>query len=174
MKQTTKMTSILLAATCIMAACQKEKGTGFMNIRMVDVPVNFDEVNVEVEQIKVHHSGSGWLDLATNAGVYDLLDLQNGVSAALVTGEELPVGHLTQMRLILGDDNTVMVDSTYFPLILSSQDKSGLKLNLNTDIDVNDSVEVVFDFDAEKSIVIEGNNTFRLKPVLHLESVLFF
>lgn len=147
-----------------------------MSVRMIDAPIDFDEVNVEIEQIQVHYDDggfSGWFDLATNSGIYNLLDLQNGVSAALVTGEVLPVGHLQQMRIILGDDNTVMVDSIYFPLELSSQDETGLKINLNTTIAASDSVEVVFDFDAEKSIVIQGNGSFRLKPVLHLESVIF-
>jgi hypothetical protein len=177
MKRIIQTMCILLVAIFMLTACGKEKGTGYLNVRMVDAPIDFDEVNVEIERIIVHNAGSpgsGWIDLATNSGVYDLLDLQNGVSAALVTGEELPVGHLTQMRIILGNNNTVMVDSVLFPLELSSQDKNGIKLNLNTHIDVNDTVEVVFDFDAEKSIVVEGNDNFRLKPVLHLESVLFF
>jgi hypothetical protein len=168
------VTLSIISTAFFLAMCEKEPGTGYMSVRMVDAPIDFDEVNVEIEQVQVHYNnGGGWINLATNSGVYNLLDLQNGISAALVTGEELPVGNVQQMRIILGDDNTVMVDSIYFPLELSSQDETGLKMNLNTTIGASDSVEVVFDFDAEKSIVIQGDGSFRLKPVLHLESVIF-
>lgn len=176
MKTVRKMSWFILALL-LLTGCQKEVGTASFTVRMTDAPVDYDEVNVEIELVQVHYagvgSGSGWTDLQTNAGIYDLLLLQNGVSTALVLGDTVPVGHMTQMRLILGDNNTVVVDGVTLPLDLSSQSRTGLKINLDADVDPGDEIEIHFDFDAEQSIVIEGNGTYKLKPVLKLETIVY-
>jgi len=178
MKRVTKIIGCIIAIALIATACKKENKTGTLTVRMVDQPIPYEQVNVEVEFVQVHFNNTdngaeGWVDLETNKGIYNLLDLQNGVSAVLVDGEVLPVGYLSQLRLVLGDDNTVVIAGITYPLALSSQDKNGLKINLDTTIHDGDDVEIIFDFDTEKSIVVEGNGTYRLKPVLHLESVEF-
>ena len=68
--------------------------------------------------------------------------------------------------MILGSQNTVMVDSVIHPLELSSQDESGLKLNVNQTLVPGGVYNLVIDFDASQSIVLEGNGSYRLKPVL--------
>ena len=52
--------------------------------------------------------------------------------------------------------------------------RTGLKINLNTEIQPQDSVEITIDFDAAKSIVETGNDQFKLKPVIKLQEVIFF
>lgn len=159
-------------------ACQKEEGTGRMTVKMKDVPIEYDSVFVDVQRVEVHYSNentgdAGWVTLSTAAGIYDLLELQNGVTAVLSDSVLLPVGKISQMRLILGSQNSVVVDGASFPLLLSSQDKTGLKFNLNTTISEDDIVEVLIDFDAEQSIVVEGTGAFRLKPVIKVESIIY-
>ena len=161
--------------------CQKESKTGTLIVKMVDAPVEFDSVNVEIIDFQVHYSNglmgeSDWVSLETNEGIYNLLDLQDGVTAVLVDGEEVPIGKLQQMRLILGEDNTVVVEDETYPLELSSQDKNGIKINLKSTIHEGDSVEIILDFDAQKSIVIQGNDDdqFKLKPVIKLEEIIYY
>ena len=170
---------VVVAIGLTIAACQKDKNeTAYLKVKMVDQPIDYDSVNVEIVNVSVHYNGSdsisGWTDLATNAGMYNLLDLQNGVTAAITDGGLIPVGNISQMRLLLGDNNYVVIDSVVYPLDLSSQDKTGLKINLNTEIEAQDSVEITIDFDAEKSIVQTGNDAYKLKPVVKLEDVIFF
>jgi hypothetical protein len=146
---------------------------------MKDQPIEFDSVNIELETVSIHYSDSedgenGWRELETNSGMYNLLDLQDGVTAAITDGGLLPVGKLQQMRLILGDNNYVVVEGESFPLDLSSQDKTGLKINLNTTINAEDSVEITIDFDAEKSIIVTGSENYKLKPVIKLEEVITY
>ncbi|AEA43556.1 DUF4382 domain-containing protein [Fluviicola taffensis] len=164
----------VIASACLFAfstGCKKKVGESRMTVKMVDAPGDFQQVNVEVLQVQVHHDDQGWMDLPTNAGVYDLLTLQNDVSATLVNIGVLPAGHINQLRLILGDENTVMVDSLYYPLATPSAQQSGLKINLNTDFAPNSEYELVLDFDAEKSIVTQGNGSYSLKPVIKVLSI---
>lgn len=164
---------IAVAATLGLTACNKDKDRQYTNMRvkMIDAPGDFQEVNVEVLEVQVHHEMDGWISMPTNAGVYDLLTLQNDISAVLVNNDSIPVGVINQMRLILGDSNYVMVDSVYHNLATPSAEQTGLKFNLNHDFQANETYEITIDFDAEKSIVRKGNGTFSLKPVIKIDTI---
>jgi hypothetical protein len=139
---------------------------------MQDAPMDFQEVNVEIKEIQVNYLDSGWVVLGTGAGVYDLLKLQDEVTAPLVEGQDIPVGKMNKMRLILGSNNTVMVDSVYSPLATTSAENTGLKMKTDTKIKADQEYEILFDFDAEKSVDIQGNGSYSLKPSLKTLSVL--
>lgn len=162
---------LCLIVTMNFVSCKKEQGESRMSVKMVDAPGDFQQVNVEVLQVQVNHSGQGWINLPTNVGIYDLLTLQNDASATLVDVGVLPSGHLNQFRLILGDDNTVMVDSVYYPLSTPSAQQSGLKINLDADFAPNTMYELMLDFDAQNSIVTKGNGMYSLKPVIKVMSI---
>lgn len=88
---------LLLGGLSITACKKKTEEKSSLRVKMIDAPGDFQQVNVEVLQVKVHHEGAGWIDLPTNSGVYDLLTLQNDVSATLVNMGELPSGKLNQL-----------------------------------------------------------------------------
>lgn len=184
MKRLTTFLSIFsIAATAFaftLVGCDKQDrgGTGKIRVKMTDAPINFDSVNVEIETVMVHVSDTGngtegWVELSTNSGIYNLLDLQNDITTVLVDTNVLPVGDIQQMRLILGDNNWVVVDSVMYPLEMSSQTNTGLKFNVDATIAPNDLVEILIDFDAGQSIVQTGQGTYKLKPVIKVEEVLY-
>lgn len=163
-------------------SCNKDKGNGQLRVEMTDAPADFTEVNVNITEVWAHYSGSGnsgsgWVQLNANPGMYNLLDLQNDVTAVIADPTTIPVGSITQVRLILGDGNYAVevIDSVAveYPLLLSSQDETGLKINLNSDIQPNETIVVVLDFDAAASIVTQGNGGYRLKPVIKVENVYY-
>ena len=158
----------LLFACCIFTSCDndEESGTATLSVRLHDQPAAIDSALVEIIEVRVHVADTGWLTLNTDTGIYDLLLLQNGVDTLLVPPQLLPAGKLSQIRFILGDDNRVVVDSISYPLLLSSQDESGLKLNLHETIQAGQQYVLSVDFDAAQSIIQQGNGSYRLKPVL--------
>ncbi len=151
-------------------ACNSKNKSAHLTVRMTDAPGDFQQVNVDVLEVQVH-SDNDWISLPTNAGVYDLLTLQNDVSAVLVNQGVVPAGKMTQFRLLLGGNNSVMVDSVIYDLKTPSAEQSGLKLNVKTTFLPNELYEILIDFDAEQSVVKKGNGDYSLKPVLKLESV---
>jgi hypothetical protein len=171
------MKRVIIGSLAILAiavvSCQKEpNGTSKMTVKMTDAPGDFQQVNVEVLEVRVHHSGSGWVTLPTNQGVYDLLTLQDSVTTVLVNQGQLPAGHIDQFRLILGANNTVMVDSLIYPLQTPSAQQSGLKINVNGDFVPNETYELLIDFDAGESVVEQGNGGYLLKPVIKLGGII--
>jgi hypothetical protein len=171
MKFSFNTAAIILAGLMLAAGCRKdETQTGYVKIRMQDNPAVYNQVNVEILLVRVHivepSGNSQWVDLPTNSGIYDLLTLQNGIDTSIVNTTSLPAGVITQMRLILGSNNTVMADSVTYDLATPSGQTSGVKLVGNITIPGNDTVNVLLDFVVNESIVEHGNGDYHLKPVI--------
>ncbi|WP_035899870.1 DUF4382 domain-containing protein [Leeuwenhoekiella sp. MAR_2009_132] len=159
-------------------------GTSQVSIRMVDAPGDYDHVYVDVESVVVKYNDDfenieidddyvlvdGELELNTEAKIYDLLELTGG-TYALLADQDVPAGSIGQVRLILGDDNTVVVDGETFPLDTPSAQQSGLKIQFNQTLEAGVFYTIVLDFDVEKSIVQQGNGGYSLKPVIRATAI---
>lgn len=96
----------------------------------------------------------------------DLLVLINGTTEILGE-EELEPGIYSQMSFILGDENELLIDRESQPLTTPSAQETGLKLDINADIESNSTYILLLDFDASRSIVEAGNSgMYLLKPVI--------
>jgi len=156
-------------------ACKKNSSSGNstsrMTISLTDDPSAYDAVNIDIEDIQVNSSAdsgtnSGWTSLPLNRkGVYNLLDFRNGIDTVL-TSQELPAGTISQIRLILGSNNSVVVNGVTLPLTTPSAQQSGLKLNVHATLVAGIEYKLWIDFDAARSIVQTGNGSFILKPVI--------
>jgi hypothetical protein len=148
--------------------------TGHLEIRLTDGPATYDAVYIDVRQVAVNVSSdtatdSGWQILPLlRPGIYNLLDFKNGIDTVLASSD-LPAGKLSQLRLILGDSNSVVVDGQSYPLKTPSGQQSGLKLKINSTLTSNIVYRLWIDFDAGRSIVATGNGKsgkYILKPVI--------
>ena len=77
--------AILFSASIIFISCSKEDktgGTSTLNVRLTDAPTAFEEVNVDIREVRVKFSDdsttNGWVTLTTYPGIYNLLALQTG------------------------------------------------------------------------------------------------
>ena len=131
---------------------------------------SYDEVNIDIQQISFHTSGdssvtSGWYDLETVPGIYDLLDYI--IDDTLIAFDSLVSSQtISQLRLILGEDNTVMVDGILYDLSTPSGQTSGLKVQVHTELLPDSAYVIMLDFDPEESIKKTGNDQYKLKPVI--------
>lgn len=148
------------------------EGNARISVRMVDAPGDYDAVNIDVEAVRVQtgveeDENEGWVTLDTEAGIYNLLELTGGVSQ-LLADEEIAPGYAGQIRLVLGNDNTIVVNGEEFPLATPSAQQSGLKLNINEELEPGEEYLYILDFDVDESIVTQGNGGYTLKPVIRL------
>jgi len=100
-------------AAIVLIACSKENTSTNteLKIKLTDAPVNAYEVNVDIQQVRVNfrNDSSGWVNLNTMAGVYDLLGLQNGIDTLLATGT-IPSNSVKEIRFVLGSSNSIKVN----------------------------------------------------------------
>jgi hypothetical protein len=153
----------------------------------------YKAVYVTFDAIEVHFSDAAddsWETL-TNLNfpiTINLLDLMNGVRTELGIAT-LHTGHITQMRLKLTEqpqpghlnifnqldptgNYVITSDNLIHELKIPSGFQSGLKINIDADINANETTEVLLDFDASKSIVVTGSEKYILKPVIKATTTL--
>lgn len=163
-----------MIGSLMFAGCDQSANSDFGTLRVLltDAPGNYDAVYVDIREVRIHHSSdaengeSGWITINTEPVVADLLELTNGKYEVL--GEvDLEPGRYNQLRLVLGDQNEVVIDGVSHPLDTPSAQQSGLKLNIQADIEGGDMYTLLLDFDASRSIVKAGQSgKYLLKPVI--------
>lgn len=130
------------------------------------MPGEYQEVNIDVIAVNMIVNDS-LIELGTNQGIYNILEFVNGRDTLLVD-EEIDAGFVSQIRLILGENNTVMIDSTVYDLKTPSAQQSGLKLNVHQELLGGEAYAYVIDFRVVKSVVKTGNDKYILKPVIRV------
>jgi hypothetical protein len=144
---------------------------GRIKMYLVDSPSTLDSVIICVTRVEVHKSGSdstsGWFVINDSTRYFDLLLLTNGASAIL-GDTDLTAGHYTQIRLIIGEGSYVVDQGIKHDLEIPSGSHSGLKLIHQFTIESGQLYELLLDFNVEKSIIITGNGTYKLKPTIRV------
>jgi hypothetical protein len=157
--------------------------TGVLSLSMTDAPPQLGpdvtEVNIAVIGIEYNYEGNWTTAEDFVPQTFNLLDLQNGKSLHL--GDMvLPAGHYSEIRFKLAaptkesevranpDCNITFADGSSEPLFVPSGGQSGYKGKGEFDITANAKIEVTEDFDVHKTIVVKGNRTYSLKPVIRL------
>jgi hypothetical protein len=171
----------------VLAACGGGGGggsaDGTLRVALTDAPSCYEHVFVTVEKVRVHKSGgaadsdAGWSEIILSPPrKIDLPTLTNGVLEELGT-TALPAGQYSQVRLVLasnsGTGTATMANSVQpFGGALTALDtpsgqQSGLKMQVHFEVVAGQTVDLVLDFDACKSVVKAGNSgKFILKPVV--------
>lgn len=183
-----KQVLICIAALNVIA-CGQSTTEKSSNNKMADQKPNFrleltdaPNDNISAVFINIHHvelrvtkgDKSPWVRVAEGLGVVDLLTLQNGVTLPM-DNVTLPAdSSVTQIRLVLDSSGHYITydGEKTCQLKTPSEQKTGVKLLIHKGIDIQPgyTYKVVADFDAKKSIVMQGNGGCLLKPVIKLKS----
>jgi hypothetical protein len=159
----------LVSLIALLASCESDDKNARIEVWLTDAPGDYQEVNVEVEGVEIHASesdnGNGWQALNVDDQVINLLDLTNGKDT-LLGATEIPAGKISQIRLKLGDNNTVKIDGKTYNLNIPSGSQSGLKLQVHETFVEGVTYKILLDFDVARSIVLTGAGQYKLKPVI--------
>lgn len=164
-----------------LSACNSNSGgTATFSANITDAPAKYDAVTISINDIRVNTEEDaetsedetdeeaeedGWESIMDEPMEINLLQVSNGNTIKL-GAEEVESGTYEQVRLILGDNNTVTVDGQTYDLQTPSGSQSGLKLNVDADVEEETTYNLLIDFDAARSIVKQGNGNYLLKPVI--------
>ena len=162
-----------------------------LSVFLTDGPTDYQQVLVDIQAIDIKidtcrrhddddHDGPGcdddsdslsshcefWQSLAIHPGVYDLLTLRNGVDTLLASGF-IYNGKIERIKLTLGVNNSVLVDSVSHPLRLQNN-QHYVYVNIHRehlDSISNNNFNLYLDFDLNRSIKYV-NGEYWLKPKL--------
>jgi hypothetical protein len=160
---------------------------------MMDGPINFDSVLIDIRQVTVeidtattqsaadqpnqwdagycgfNRTASNksviWDTLSITPGIYNLLALRNGTDTLLASGL-YPTGKILKIQITLGSDNSVYTDSTTsYPLEVFGPNPY-FTINVsrtNVDDVTNNDFKIWLDFNLSRSIFF-WNGEFLLQP----------
>lgn len=164
-----------LLTLLLFSGCQDKDQIARLRVTLVDDEGDYDEVNVDIQGVAVHTNehanvdANGWIVFEnSDVGVKNLLDYTGGIELTLVD-TEFPAGRISQIRLILGEHNTLKLDGWTEAISLEtpSAEQSGLKLQVHEVLNGGITYEFKLDFDAALSIVhLTGEGKYILSPVL--------
>lgn len=165
-------------------------GTATMRVLLTDNPFPFDLVesaNVTIERVEIVSESEGVINVTTDwtePQEYNLLELRDGVTALL--GEvEIPEGVYEQIRLVVGEEASVVMnaegeeDAVVYDLKIPSGTETGVKIPLHgLDVEQDSYVTLTLDFVVDESFIVLGNSGtpneiqgFNFKPVVKLLEV---
>lgn len=146
---------------------KKEIKTSPVQFFLIDSPSNFDSVNIHIKKIEANvvYDSTRWIPLHTKDTVVNLFNFRDSVTM-MIAQDIVPLGLLKEIRFILGDDNSVVVNGITYPLQLSGNGSPGFMIQVGKKL--NEAFNgFILDFDASQSIIAE-NGAYRLQPVVRL------
>ncbi len=154
-----------------------EGNTARVQLKLVDAPGDYLEVNVEIADIQYNSSDneSGWVSFGKPEDYPINVDLTTLIAgnSLLLADQIMPSGMLKQIRLVLGDGNTLKIEGQESMMSLNTPSamQSGLKLNMNTTLNAGFTYIFILDWDVQKSVLMAGGSgMYNLKPVIRLSA----
>jgi hypothetical protein len=168
-----------LLAAFLFVGCEKFDGNrdSKLYVYLTDNSIPADEVNVEIQGVKVKYKGTvepaasnnpgnseDWVWLDVNEGIYNLLAYTNGKTTLLAVGG-VPGAHIKEIRFVLGKNNSIKLEGKTYPMSLAQGNEAGYKIDLVKNMAIpRDSV--LIDFDAALSVKEVQPGKFELIPHL--------
>lgn len=137
-----------------------------VDVLLTDAPGDFDAVWVNISSVEIESADTGWQTLTDTPQQFDLLQLQNDVTAAL-GGATLEPGTYGQLRLIV-DAASVVVGGVESPLEIASGAETGIKIPLDQTLAENMTYTLTLDYDAGKSVKTTGQG-YLMTPVIQVK-----
>jgi hypothetical protein len=160
-----------LGSLAVLTNCDKKnlEPVTQLKIRLTDFPINAQEVNVHIKEVRVKFANDTTeTTLNTKEAIYNLLDYQDGKDTVIAQGNLSATNTVRELRVILGDSNTLKINNEVYHLNIPVSLRSGTKIII--DKKLNKSIEsVVLDFDAGLSVVELGKGNYQLNPVIKLK-----
>jgi hypothetical protein len=164
-----------------------DSDTGILLILLTDSPFPIDsvaEANVTINKIELRQDqpdseNTPFLPLSESEHSYNLLTLQNGVTADLVK-LEVPVGTYDLVRLYISAAGIKLKNDSEYDLTVPSGAQTGIKIFIDPPISVQGELttELLLDFDVSQSFIVQGNpdtpngiNGFHFNPVIRAANV---
>jgi hypothetical protein len=167
------LTTALLVTGCDLFG-NAEVETGRIQVLLVDDPLEgATAANVTITRVELIGADDGPVVLSSEEQAFNLLLLQDGVSAVLAD-LDVEAGRYSQMRVHVAREATLEFgDEESYDLTIPSGTETGIKILVPLEIPADGLVQVTLDFDVYESFVPQGHQAapggsrnFIFRPVI--------
>jgi len=169
---------ICIFLMCGLLSC-KDSSNGTSNsggelfIKLHDAPAYFQEVNVAINLVYIHRTGTnenlGWSIASEKSVDVELLSLRNGKSETLVFNK-VDAGNYDRIRLHFGAC-TVVENGTEHELNFNSAPQFDHTLNYDFEVQEGKTTQLSFDFNVHRSVSKNGF-TYHFTPEIRVQNTL--
>lgn len=178
--QLSKKLLIVLVLGTFITSCSKEEINENNDFTSVSVSLTsesalYSQVYLDVKDIQIQVEAdetnpNSWVSLGTdNAGVYDFSDLKKSEELVLVQDLVIPVTHVYRVKLVLGDDNSIVMNNVVYAIDTASNESMN---TVDRALKANMSYEFTIAFELDKSLEIQGPDV-TLNPKMNTEMRLY-
>ena len=143
MKKNVLLIAIFMIALLGFQSCNNDNdkiidNTARVQLKLVDAPGDYEEVNIEIIDVLINspENVGDWTSITPDDFTPIIVDLTELIGGAelLLADVIIPSGMLKEVRLVLGDNNTLVIEGKSDPVHLDtpSAQQSGLKIKINT------------------------------------------
>lgn len=173
--------SLPIRLGALLAAAGLSACNGSVTVNLTDTPVDSaTSVVVDFTGIELHNTNGNTVTINfPQARQIDLLQLRNGVTAALAQNASVPTGTYDWMQLEVlatqdtqGQSSITLVNGTQYPLYIPSGSQTGLKLTTPFTVSQSGTTQLIIEFDLRQSVTAKSTDgqNYLLVPALRLEN----
>ena len=158
---------ISLALTLVSACTPTTPRTGIVEVRAMDAPpTGVSSIMVTTGNIQIHKANApddSWITVVSQEKTFDLVAIQG--AEVFLGSENVSTGNYTQIRL----DVTKVIVTMNGVTITAKLPSDVLKVVGTWEVKADQKTILTLDFQADTFVVMTGNDTAQVKPVIKLE-----
>ncbi|MFK7780875.1 DUF4382 domain-containing protein [Psychroserpens sp.] len=175
-----KFKSLLFSviALVLLSSCSKEEDSDYIenslvNVKLVGTETQLNRLNLEILDVQLRiledeTSPNAWLSLNTiNTGIHDLTNFTDNQFITLVDFEQVPAEFIYNIKLVLGNDNSVVKNHVEYIVDIESEYNNSSVNVLEKQLVENKLYEFTIELDIDESIKFPSQNEAVLTPKMN-------
>lgn len=169
---------ISLLVIMLLTSCSKEDESSPIENSLVNVKLygtqtqlnrfNLDILDVELRVLEDETDPNAWLSLnAINTGIHDLTDFTDNQVITLVDFEQVPSEFVYTIKLVLGDNNTVVKNNIEYVVSIESEYGNASVNVIEKQLVENKLYEFTIELNIDESLSFSPQNEVKLNPKMN-------
>jgi len=180
-----KNLAIIVLSLFLMTSCSNEletetfENSTLVTVKLQGTPSTLSKANLEVVDIQLRvledeSNPNAWVSLNTvNTGIHDLTKITDNTVVTLVDFEEIPSEFIYNIKLVLGDNNTMVKNGLEYVLDMAPEYNNASVNIVGKQLMSNKIYDFVLVFDVDGSIEMSSEGNANLNPKMSTEMRLF-
>ncbi|MDP5082039.1 MAG: DUF4382 domain-containing protein [Winogradskyella sp.] len=174
----TKPFLISLLVIVLFTSCSREEDTSpiensLVNVKFVGTQTQLSRFNLEILEVQLRvledeTDPNAWISLNTmNTGIHDLTDFTGNHVITLVDFEHVPSEFIYNIKLVFGDENTVVKNGLEYSVDMESEYDNASVNVLGKQLVENKLYEFTIELNIDESIRFSSQNEVKLNPKMN-------
>lgn len=175
---------ISLLAVIVCTSCTKEEAStplenSLVNVKLTGTQTQLSRFNLEIIDVQFRvledeSNPNAWISLnAMNTGVHDLTFFNGNQFITLVDFEQVPSEFIYNIKLVLGDQNTIVKNGIEYVVDIDSEYGNSSVNILEKQLIENKLYEFTIELNLDESVSFSSQNEAKLNPKMNTSMRLY-